>query len=136
MANPTCADPLQVENQVLFFSASSIEVRLCLQLNTSLFAKTLVRKDVASSSASASGDHSNALPAKKTTQNPNQPVNGNAQTKKDDAQAKEDDEGGFSSKAQVMTLMTTDVGRVGSFSLNAFSLIGAFACSKLCRSAC
>jgi hypothetical protein len=36
-----------------------------------------------------------------------------------------DDEAEFSSKAQIMTLMTTDVDRVSDFSWHMFSLVGA-----------
>lgn len=64
-----------------------------MQLNSVLFAKTLIRKNV------ALGDETNQ--------------NG-----------QEQDEGDLSGKAQVMTLMTTDVDRVGDFAWNLFSLIG------------
>lgn len=38
-----------------------------------------------------------------------------------------DDEDDFSSKAQIMTLMTTDVDRVSDFSWHVFSLVGKLA---------
>lgn len=87
-------------------ATTDVEVRLRIQLNTSLFAKTLVRKDVASSAASTSSS-------------------------KDPTQAKGEKEGsgdesdGFSSKAQVMTLMTTDVDRVSDFAWHLFYLVNS-----------
>lgn len=68
-----------------------------IQLNSILFAKTLVRKDVASAAASESPD----------------------------GEDKKDDEDDFSSKAQIMTLMTTDVDRVSEFSWHLFTIIDA-----------
>ena len=73
-----------------------------MQLNSILFAKTLVRKDLASTGTT--GDKDAPFPE------------GNAEKKED-----EDD---FSSKAQIMTLMTTDVDRVSDFSWHLFSLVG------------
>lgn len=96
-----------------------------VQLNSILFAKTLVRKDVASSSVS-SQPTSSAPPG----QNPNEPTIG-AQRSADplltpEAQILrgEDEEDEFSSKAQIMTLMTTDVDRVSEFGWHVFSLVG------------
>ncbi|KAI6040937.1 P-loop containing nucleoside triphosphate hydrolase protein [Pisolithus marmoratus] len=86
-----------VTGQLWSVATTTIQVRIRIQLNTVLFGKTLVRKDVASSSSTA--DRSN-----------------NGITAKDD----EDD---FSSKAQIMTLMTTDVDRVSDFSWHMFSLV-------------
>ena len=68
-----------------------------IQLNSILFAKTLVRKDVASAAASESPD----------------------------GEDKKDDEDDFSSKAQIMTLMTTDVDRVSEFSWHLFTIVDA-----------
>lgn len=79
-----------------------------VQLNTILFAKTLVRKDVASSApapAEKKGEEANA---------------------KSDAESEKKDEGEFSSKAQIMTLMTTDVDRVSDFAWHFFALIGIY----------
>lgn len=76
-------------------------MRIRIQLNTVLFGKTLVRKDVASSSPSVDNGK-----------------NG------DKANGSEDDEDDFSGKAQIMTLMTTDVDRVSDFSWHMFSLVG------------
>ena len=71
-----------------------------------LFAKTLVRKDVASSAPPP-------LSSKVSE-------NGNA-----DTETSEKDEDNFSSKAQIMTLMTTDVDRVSDFAWHIFTLIGS-----------
>jgi hypothetical protein len=108
--------------QLWSISTTTFQVRLKVQLNSILFAKTLVRKDIASSAASA----------KKDDDKPG-----------DDADSdKKKDENEFSSKvspsffsenrkadekkkAQVMTLMTTDVDRVSEFSWHLFSLIDA-----------
>ncbi|KAG6805242.1 hypothetical protein H0H93_005250 [Arthromyces matolae] len=79
-------------------STTTIQVRLKIQLNSILFAKTLVRKDVASSA-----------PASKTDSS--------------DGEEKKDGDDDFSSKAQVMTLMTTDVDRVSEFAWHLFSLV-------------
>ncbi|KAJ2928554.1 hypothetical protein H1R20_g8546, partial [Candolleomyces eurysporus] len=87
-----------VTEQMWGLSSMTIQVRLRVQLNTVLFSKTLVRKDVASSSSKPKDK--DAAPA----------VGG-------------DDEDEFSSKAQIMTLMTTDVDRVGQFVWHLFYLI-------------
>ena len=81
-----------------------------LQLNTILFQKTLVRKDVASSS----GSDTSAPGA-------DAPASGDADSGKNE----KDDENDFSSKAQVMTLMTTDVDRVAMFPWHLFSVVDA-----------
>lgn len=77
-----------------------------MQLNSTLFAKCLVRKDVASSSGSSEG----------------RPPPDADDSKSDTT--KVEDEEDFSSKAQIMTLMTTDVDRVSDFSWHIFSLVG------------
>lgn len=104
--------------QLWSISTTTLQVRMKVQLNTLLYAKTLVRKDVASSSASSSdkdkdkdkkdGDKSKAA---KTVES-------------DAASDKKEAEGEFSSKAQIMTLMTTDVDRVSEFAWHFFALIG------------
>ena len=77
-----------------------------MQLNSILFAKTLVRKDLASTgSNSSAGDK-------------------DGQISEGDAEKKDEDD--FSSKAQIMTLMTTDVDRVSDFSWHLFTLVGEF----------
>jgi hypothetical protein len=62
-----------------------------------------VRKDIASSSGAAD-----------TSQDGD----------KDKSKNNKDDEDDFSSKAQIMTLMTTDVDRVSDFSWHMFTLVG------------
>ncbi|KAJ8520309.1 hypothetical protein ONZ45_g2846 [Pleurotus djamor] len=94
-----------ITGQLWSLATTIVQCRLRLQMNSILFAKTLVRKDVASSStANASTDDSKP---------------------KADAENKKDDEDDFSSKAQIMTLMTTDVDRVSDFAWHMFSLIDA-----------
>lgn len=87
-------------------STTTIQVRLKIQLNSILFAKTLVRKDVASS----------APPPSSNTIKP--------AAESDDSKDDTSDEDDFSSKAQIMTLMTTDVDRVSDFAWHVFSLVG------------
>jgi hypothetical protein len=70
-----------------------------------LFAKTLVRKDVASSAPPP--------PSSKVSEGGNT-----------DSETPEKDENNFSSKAQIMTLMTTDVDRVSEFAWHIFTLVG------------
>ncbi|KAG6899520.1 hypothetical protein C0995_005779, partial [Termitomyces sp. Mi166 len=93
-----------VTGQLWFMSTTTIQVRLKIQLNSILFAKTLVRKDVASS----------ASPSSPKTDAANADGESGKETK---------DEDDFSSKAQVMTLMTTDVDRVSEFAWHLFSLV-------------
>ncbi|KAJ7654642.1 multidrug resistance-associated ABC transporter [Mycena polygramma] len=93
-----------VTGQLWFLSYTTLQPRIRAQLNTALFAKTLVRKDVASSAAS-----------------PDAPPAGG----ESDAPGGQDESSEFSSKAQIMTLMTTDVDRVGQFSQQLFVLIDA-----------
>ncbi|KAG9313459.1 hypothetical protein JVU11DRAFT_5783 [Chiua virens] len=87
-----------ITGQLWSLATTTVQVRLRIQLNTTLFGKTLVRKDVASSS-------------------------GAADTSKDGDKDKKEDEDDFSSKAQIMTLMTTDVDRVSDFSWHMFTLV-------------
>ncbi|KAJ7108814.1 multidrug resistance-associated ABC transporter [Mycena epipterygia] len=87
--------------QLWFISNATLQARIRAQLNTVLFAKTLVRKDIASSVASPSPSDAPSS----------------------DAPAPEENE--FSSKAQIMTLMTTDVDRVGKFTQHIFTVIDA-----------
>lgn len=95
----------QLNSQMWYFATSVIQIRLRTQLNTMLFAKTLVRKDVVSSGTSAS-DETNDKKSKTT----------------DEENNKDEEENEFSSKAQVMTLMTTDVDRVAEFPYHLFAL--------------
>ena len=94
------SDKSVVTGQLWSLSTTTLQVRLRVQLNSTLYAKTLVRKDIASASANSEG--------------------------KDDDKDKEkkEDEDDFSSKAQIMTLMTTDVDRVSEFAFHLFTLIG------------
>ncbi|KAG6829812.1 hypothetical protein H0H87_010041 [Tephrocybe sp. NHM501043] len=94
-----------VTGQLWSLSTTTIQVRLRIQLNSILFAKTLVRKDVASSAPP---------PASKPDA---------ANTDGESFEEKKDDEDDFSSKAQIMTLMTTDVDRVSEFAWHLFSLV-------------
>jgi hypothetical protein len=90
-------------------STTTLQVSIRVQLNSILFAKTLVRKDVASSSGPSE----------------NKPKDKNDSDSASESSEKKDDEGDFSSKAQIMTLMTTDVDRVSEFSWHMFALVGA-----------
>lgn len=96
----------QLNSQMWYFATSVIQMRLRTQLNTILFAKTLVRKDVVSSGTSTSNEKDDT---KSTTTN--------GETKE-----KGEEENEFSSKSQVMTLMTTDVDRVAEFSYHLFAI--------------
>ena len=87
----------------------TLQVGMRVQLNSILFAKTLVRKDVASSSGPSE----------------NKPKDKNDSDSASESSEKKDDGGDFSSKAQIMTLMTTDVDRVSEFSWHIFTLVGA-----------
>jgi hypothetical protein len=112
------SDNSTVTGQLWSISTTTFQVRLRIQLNTILFAKTLVRKDVASSAATASkdkdkdknADSSSAASSPTTPNNDSEDKDGSSE---------------FSSKAQVMTLMTTDVDRVSEFAWHLFSLIDA-----------
>ncbi|KAH6905515.1 hypothetical protein BKA70DRAFT_495907 [Coprinopsis sp. MPI-PUGE-AT-0042] len=94
-----------VTDQMWDVATTGVEVRLRIQLNSSLFAKTLVRKDIASSASSST---------------PKDVIPPSGQ------KGKSDDEGDkISSKAQVMTLMTTDVDRVSAFAWHLFYLVNS-----------
>ncbi|KAF8438137.1 hypothetical protein L210DRAFT_968152 [Boletus edulis BED1] len=88
--------------QLWSIATTNVQVRLRIQLNTTLFGKTLVRKDVASSSGTAD-----------TSKDGDKDKDKNSKVDEDD----------FSSKAQIMTLMTTDVDRVSDFSWHMFTLV-------------
>ncbi|KAH6911448.1 ATP-binding cassette transporter [Coprinopsis sp. MPI-PUGE-AT-0042] len=91
--------------QLWALATAKIQGRLRIQLNTALFAKTLARKDVASLALSPTSKDS---------------AEGESQTQ----EAKGEDNGsGFSSKAQIINLMTTDVDRIGDFAWHFFSII-------------
>ncbi|KAJ7485641.1 multidrug resistance-associated ABC transporter [Mycena latifolia] len=93
--------------QLWSLSTTTLQVRIRNQLNSILFAKTLVRKDVASSAPP---------PTSSKYKDDSKDASGSEVEKKDD----EDD---FSSKAQIMTLMTTDVDRVSEFAWHLFTLV-------------
>ncbi len=99
--------------QLWGITTTSLQVRMRLQLNTILFQKTLVRKDIASSSGSDTPAPGTDAPVTVTA--------GDAEGKKDE----KDEENDFSSKAQVMTLMTTDVDRVAMFPWHLFTIVDA-----------
>lgn len=99
-------DTLLVTGQLWSIATTTIQVRIRIQLNSILFAKTLVRKDVASSSP------------------PTTTENGDNGAESISGSEKNQVETDFSSKAQIMTLMTTDVDRVSDFGWHAFSLVG------------
>ena len=105
---------LSVTGQLWSISTTSLQVRLRIQLNSILFAKTLVRKDIASSSANSPNDESKKPKA----------TSANTSGDDDSAPEKLDGEEDFSSKAQIMTLMTTDVDRVSEFSWHLFAVFG------------
>lgn len=88
--------PVPVAITVFSTTATVIQTRLRSQLNAVIFAKTLVRKDMASSTAANSGEEGS------------------------------EEEEDLSSKTQVMTLMTTDTDRVSSFATNLVELIGKY----------
>ena len=96
-----------VTGQLWSLATTTLQVRLIIQLNSVLFAKTLVRKDVVSSAP--------------PPPSPKDSEDGNA-----DTETSEEDEDVFSSKAQVMNLMTTDVNRVSNFGWHIFALFGSW----------
>ncbi|KAH9067580.1 ATP-binding cassette transporter [Lactarius vividus] len=95
-----------INGQMWSLSTTTLQVGIRVQLNSILFAKTLVRKDVASSS----GPSDNRDKDKNISDTASE-------------SSEKDEEGDFSSKAQIMTLMTTDVDRVSEFSWHMFTLV-------------
>ena len=106
-----------VSGQLWSLSTTTLQVSLRVQLNSILFAKTLVRKDVASASGPAPGTTTESAPGKPapSAAPANEEVAGEGDKK---------EESEFSSKAQIMTLMTTDVDRVSEFAWHLFTLAG------------
>ncbi|QRW11566.1 ABC transporter [Ceratobasidium sp. AG-Ba] len=90
-----------VSSQMWAFSTVKLQIPLRIQLNTMLFAKTLVRKNVVSTE-----------PAR-------------LQGADDGTTGEGIPEPEFSSKAQVHTLMTTDVDRVSQFYIHFYALVDA-----------
>lgn len=144
--------PLQViTGQLWSISTTDVNVRFRTQLNTLLFSKTLVRKNVASTPSSENGSESSktiATPSDATTPVPalTPAEEGPAASSHDVAAAaaavsttplvagppeagkgsEKKEEGEFSSKAQIMTLMTTDVDRVADFTWHLFTLVDRY----------
>ncbi|KZT35927.1 hypothetical protein SISSUDRAFT_1064088 [Sistotremastrum suecicum HHB10207 ss-3] len=122
-----------VTGQLWSLSTTTIQVRLRIQLNTILFAKTLVRKSSASTSSSDSSDPSTSKTAASSTTAivASAEATGEAEDAagKDDKSkdemigGKEKEDADFSSKAQIMTLMTIDVDRVSEFAWHFFTLV-------------
>ena len=109
-----------VTGQLWGITTTTLQVRIKLQLNTILFQKTLVRKDIASSNP----DTPKAAPGAEASPSPSgEDTDGS--NKKDEKKEDGDDEDDFSSKAQVMTLMTTDVDRIAQFAWNLFTIVDA-----------
>jgi hypothetical protein len=88
---PPSSELSAVTGQLWSLSTTTLQVRLRNQLNTVLFAKTLVRKDVASSAPAPTSTKDKGKDDTKAT--PGSDVE------------EKDDEDDFSSKAQIMTLM-------------------------------
>lgn len=99
-----------ITGQLWSISTTTLQARMRAQMNTLLFAKTLVRKDVASSAGTSSA--ANTRPGTPTSP-----------TADKDDKDKDKDEDSFHSKQQVMTLMTTDVDRVGQLAWYLFPLV-------------
>jgi hypothetical protein len=142
---------LVITGQLWSISTTDVNVRFRTQLNTLLFSKTLVRKNVASTPSSDNGSESTkttnppsgaTTPAGTSTPAGNAPVTGTQHeasatspvsatpTAASPSEAgkgpdkKEEEE--FSSKAQIMTLMTTDVDRVADFAWHLFTLVDRY----------
>ena len=95
---------ITVTGQLSSLSTMTVQIRLKTQLNSVLFAKTLVRKDVVSSAPPPSSE--------------------NNENGKSDTERSKKDEENFSSKTQIMTLMTSDIDRVCEFVWHIFKLVG------------
>ncbi len=104
--------------QLFGVACTTLLVRLRVQANSILFAKTLVRKDITSSAA---GDD------KKNTSSDAENSNGDGAGPANEKQ----DGNEFSSKAQIMTLMTIDVSRVSALAWHIFYLFSASHLSAL-----
>jgi hypothetical protein len=100
-----------VSGIIYSISTTVLQSGIRLQLNSLLFAKTLAKKDIASSTE-----------AKSTTVNQGK---GDAEDKADKKEEEDDDDEGVSSKTQIMTLFTVDVDRVTDFIWHEFALIDA-----------
>lgn len=95
--------------------AGELNTRIKVQLNASIFSKTLRKKDIssgASSSAIATEEDQSSVPGQSSNQK------------------KEEDEDSFKSKAQVIQLSSVDANRVSMFSMHYFALV-MFPCELL-----
>lgn len=108
-----------VSAQLWSMATTTLQVRMKMQLNSVLYAKTLVRKDVASSAASPKSDDSTKPVTKPTQEAPTASSSSSDVSPTPKAEAEDE----FSSKAQIMTLMTTDVDRVSEFAWHMFALV-------------
>jgi hypothetical protein len=127
---------LVIGGQLWSVATTSLQISLKVQMNTTLFAKTLLRKDIASSSSSSKPEdisseapvtiETQATPALRALDDDSTPRDDDNDDEDDSAKigAKSDEED-FSSKSQIMTLMTTDVDRIADFSWHAFTLVDA-----------
>jgi len=126
--------------QVWSLSTTVIQLRIKTQLNTTLFAKTLVRKNIVSTIADNKGEKkgNGDNNGKKKDHKLDEPVrsdeglatitaavgtNGEPATPEATEMEKYRVQEEFSSKAQVMTLMTTDVDRVAAVAWHLFALV-------------
>ncbi len=148
---------LVITGQLWSISTTDVNVRFRTQLNTLLFSKTLVRKNVASTPSSDNGSESTkstsppsgaATPAPTSTPAGGVPAIGiqivpsttaagsttpTASSPLESGKGSDKkDEGEFSSKAQIMTLMTTDVDRVADFAWHLFTVVDRYGFSDQC----
>jgi hypothetical protein len=134
--------------QVWSLSTTVIQLRIKTQLNTTLFAKTLVRKNIVNTVADNKGEKKKDSKSDEGVRSDEDLVSGTATVSHsavgtdptlatttalgtngdtDTTEATETGKGHvqveFSSKAQVMTLMTTDVDRVAAVAWHLFALV-------------
>ncbi|GAA5895239.1 hypothetical protein JCM6882_006625 [Rhodosporidiobolus microsporus] len=104
-----------VSGQLWFISNSLLATRIRIQLNTLIFAKTLVRKDVSGvSPTSASGSPGESKPG--------------STAEGEDEEEEEEGDGSkaeFKSKSSITNLFSIDVDRVADFSVWSFSVYDA-----------
>ena len=134
---------LVITGQLWSISTTDVNVRFRTQLNTLLFSKTLVRKNVASTPSSENGSETSKttsppsgattpaptstpagdVPATGTQNAASATVAGSTTPLEAGKGPDKKEEGEFSSKAQIMTLMTTDVDRVADFAWHLFTIV-------------
>ncbi|KAF8324040.1 ATP-binding cassette transporter [Clavulina sp. PMI_390] len=144
--------------QLWSIATTQVNVALKVELNTILFAKTLLRKNIAASPSSIGQKEDDSVmraaeptppdAAASTAIHSEEPIHTPAVHEtappKDDNAKEKDKEPNFSNKSQIMTLMTIDVDRVADFSWHLFNLIdapieiiiGTFYLYKLLGSSC